>query len=159
MDDLISMSDGQVWFNDDNDNTEKQHSPPVNAQRSITRVGIGADTQSRADAPAIRRIAEGVRLDLAQSASMEGAEQMTASASQSRRERGWLLALHQEKDDTRVLSESCIALLAASMSRREAASTARPGLNQISSTQSKYLGVGANIAIALSSVCHASLLY
>lgn len=110
VDDLISMSDGQVWFDSSN-----SHSPPVDAARSITRVGIGADTESRADAPAIRRIAEGVRLDLAQSASMEGAEATTASANQARKRQAWMLAMQQEAGATRLLSESCTVLLAASM--------------------------------------------
>jgi hypothetical protein len=66
-------------FGSTRSSAEMVKSPSIDPQRSITRIGIGADTDSRADAPAIRRIAEGVRLDLAQAASMDGAESTTAS--------------------------------------------------------------------------------
>ena len=83
IDDLISMSDGQIWFDDALSHAGQ--SLPVDPQRSITRVGIGADTESRADAPAIRRIAEGVRLDLAQAASMDCADVTNTSRKQTRK--------------------------------------------------------------------------
>merc|ERR1719491_2021529 len=72
VDDLISMSDGQIWFD------ETLHSlgqrPAIDAQRSITRVGIGADTKSRADAPAMRNLVGGLRFEFAQAgSSTEGA--------------------------------------------------------------------------------------
>ena len=50
-DDLISMSDGQIWL-DERLYAQGQR-PAMDAQRSITRVGVGADTKSRADAPII----------------------------------------------------------------------------------------------------------
>jgi len=115
VDDLISMSDGQVWFDEKLEKAGQR--PPLDPQRSITRVGIGADTVSRADAPALRKIAEGLRLDLSQAASMEGAETNTvASRKQVRRQSALLLAMHQETGwrEVRRLSESCVALLAAS---------------------------------------------
>ena len=113
IDDLISMSDGQIWL--DEKLREAGQNPPIDPQRSVTRIGIGADTQSRADAPALRRIAEGLRLDLSQAANMEGAEDTKASKKQSRRRNALLLAMHQEDGKGgRILSESCIALLAAS---------------------------------------------
>ena len=112
IDDLISMSDGQIWLDDDLHRQGQR--PPMDPQRSITRIGIGADTQSRADAPAIRRVVEGVRLDLAQAANMEGAEATTASMKQIRKRNAWLLAMHQEEGDGgRTLAESCVVLLAA----------------------------------------------
>ena len=113
IDDLVSMSDGQIWL--DEKLQEAGQSPPMDPQRSITRVGIGADTQSRADAPAVRKIAEGLRLDLSQAANMEGAENTVASQKQVRRTRALLLAMHQEAGKGgRTLSETCTALLAAS---------------------------------------------
>ena len=113
IDDLISMSDGQIWL--DEKLREAGQKPPIDPMRSITRVGIGADTKSRADAPALRRIAEGLRLDLSQSANMEGAEETNASKKQIRRRNALLLAMHQEDGKGgRILSESCTALLAAS---------------------------------------------
>ena len=113
IDDLISMSDGQIWL-DEGLRNAGQH-PPLDPQRSITRIGIGADTQSRADAPAIRRVAEGLRLELSQSANMEGADNTSASQKQIRRRNALLLAMHQEAGNGgRKLSESCTVLLAAS---------------------------------------------
>jgi F0F1-type ATP synthase alpha subunit len=113
IDDLISMSDGQVWLDDALALNGQQ--PPIDPQRSITRIGIGADTESRADAPAFRRIAEGMRLELSQAASMmEGSEPSKASQKQYRRQQAILLAMHQPTGSGgRRLSESCIVLLAA----------------------------------------------
>jgi F0F1-type ATP synthase alpha subunit len=113
IDDLISMSDGQIWL-DESLRAAGQH-PPLDPQKSITRVGIGADTKSRADAPAFRRIAEGLRLKLSQAASMEGAEETAASKKQTLTKNALLLAMHQvEGNGGRTLAESCVALLAAS---------------------------------------------
>lgn len=114
VDDLISMSDGQIWL--DHKLAKAGQSPPMDPQRSLTRVGIGADTVSRADAPAVRRMVEGLRLDLSQAASMGGAEVTLASSRQIRKREAWLLAMHQEPGQGgRTLSESCVALLAASI--------------------------------------------
>ena len=113
IDDLISMSDGQIWL--DETLREAGQYPPIDPQRSITRVGIGADTDSRADAPALRRVAEGLRLALSQAANMEGAEDTNASKKQIRTRKALLLAMHQkEGSGGRSLSESCTVLLAAS---------------------------------------------
>lgn len=114
IDDLISMSDGQVWL--DESLAAQGYEPPMDPQRSITRIGIGADTLSRADAPAIRRCAEGVRLELAQAAtnSISGTETTVASKKQIRRQQALLLAMYQPAGSGgRRLSESCIVLLAA----------------------------------------------
>ena len=113
VDDLISMSDGQIWLDERLEQAGRQ--PPMDPQRSITRIGIGADTESRADAPALRRIVEGLRLDLAQAASMDGADTATnASVKQIRRSNALLLAMHQKSGAKgRKLSESCVVLLAA----------------------------------------------
>lgn len=113
VDDLMSMSDGQIWL-DERLKAAGQR-PAMDPQRSVTRIGIGADTESRADAPAIRRIVEGLRLDLSQAANMEGAEVTAATIKQTRKRDSWLLAMHQEPGEGgRNLAESCIALLAAS---------------------------------------------
>jgi len=113
VDDLISMSDGQIWF-DERLEAQGRH-PPLDPQRSVTRIGVGADTNSRADAPALRRIAERLRLDLSQASSMDGAEETKASQRQIRRKNALLLAMHQRPGlGGRRLSESCVALLAAS---------------------------------------------
>ncbi|CAB9512424.1 ATP synthase subunit alpha [Seminavis robusta] len=113
IDDLISMTDGQIWL--DEALRKAGQYPPIDPQRSITRVGIGADTKSRADAPAFRRIAEGLRLTLSQAANMEGAEDTNASKKQVRSQNALLLAMHQvEGRGGRTLAQSCVALLAAS---------------------------------------------
>ena len=112
VDDLHSMTDGLIWLDE---RLENQCQPPMDPQRSVTRIGIGADTVSRADAPALRRVAEGLRLTLSQAASMEGAEQTSASKKQLSRQQALLLAMYQEAGaGERRLSDSCVALLAAS---------------------------------------------
>jgi hypothetical protein len=113
VDDLMSMSDGQIWL-DERLKAAGQR-PAMDPQRSVTRIGIGADTESRADAPAIRRIVEGLRLDLSQAANMEGAAMTVATTKQRKKRDAWLLAMHQEPGEGgRNLAESCVALLAAS---------------------------------------------
>jgi F0F1-type ATP synthase alpha subunit len=114
VDDLISMSDGQIWLDETLENAGRR--PAFDFQRSVTRVGIGADTNSRADAPAMRRVVEGLRLVLSQAQSMDGAEVGTdASRKQMRNAAALLLAMHQPSGTgARKLSESCVALLAAS---------------------------------------------
>jgi F-type H+-transporting ATPase subunit alpha len=114
VDDLISMSDGQIWL--DERLEQSGRCPPMDFQRSVTRIGIGADTQSRADAPAMRRVVEGLRLDLSQAESMDGADiESVASKKQLRTAQAWLLAMHQPSaSDARKLSESCVVMLAAS---------------------------------------------
>ena len=114
IDDLMSMTDGQIWF--DEKLAQQGQEPPMDPQKSVTRIGIGADTTSRADAPAVRRMVEGLRLDLSQAASMDGAEVNAASSKQFRKRNAWFLAMHQEPGQGgRTLAESCIALLAASI--------------------------------------------
>lgn len=114
IDDLISMSDGQIWL--DEELAKAGQHPAMNFQRSITRIGIGADTESRADAAAMRRVVEGLRLDLSQALDMDAADVGTnASKKQIRNASAWLLAMHQPSSSgSRSLSESCVALLAAS---------------------------------------------
>jgi len=114
VDDLISMSDGQIWLDERLQNSGRN--PAMDFQRSVTRIGIGADTKSRADAAAMRRVVEGLRLDLSQAESMEGADfETNASKKQRRSAQAWLLAMHQPPaSEARKLSESCVALLAAS---------------------------------------------
>jgi F0F1-type ATP synthase alpha subunit len=114
LDDLISMSDGQIWLDEEREKQGRR--PAMDFQRSVTRIGIGADTQSRADAPAMRRVVEGLRLDLSQAADMDGADvAINANKKQNRNALAWLLAMHQPSaSGARTLSESCTALLAAS---------------------------------------------
>ncbi|KAL3944246.1 MAG: hypothetical protein SGBAC_001689 [Bacillariaceae sp.] len=114
VDDLISMSDGQIWL--DEELKESGRQPSMDFQRSVTRIGIGADTQSRADAAAIRQVVEGLRLDLSQAEYMDGADmEAKASSKQIQSAQAWLLAMHQPPNSKcRALSESCAILLAAS---------------------------------------------
>lgn len=114
VDDLISMSDGQIWLDEELERNGRR--PAMDFQRSVTRIGIGADTESRADAPAMRRVVEGLRLDLSQALDMDGADIATnASKKQARNALAWRLAMHQPSaSGVRKLSESCAALLAAS---------------------------------------------
>lgn len=115
VDDLISMSDGQVWL--DSTLSKQGRSPPLDPSKSLTRVGVGADTQTcRADAPALRSVVGSLRFEFQQAMDV-----MDASASSAvgdtkavRRRDGFLLAMHQEPKEVRKLSQECIALLAAS---------------------------------------------
>jgi F0F1-type ATP synthase alpha subunit len=121
VDELISMSDGQIWLDERLLEQPNPQQPPIDPQRSVTRIGIGADTKSRADAPALAKIVEGVRLHLSQAAATAiGLDQAAdvassvASAKQIRRQRALLLAMHQRPGQMgRRLSESCVLLLAA----------------------------------------------
>ena len=112
-DDLISMSDGQIWLDEKLYNQGQR--PALDAQRSITRVGIGADTVSRADAPAMRGLAGGLRFDFAQADSLDGAGANSGADKQILKKKAYLLAMHQEAGDERTLSENAVALLAASL--------------------------------------------
>lgn len=112
IDDLMSMSDGQIWLDERLESAGQL--PPMDPQKSVTRIGIGADTESRADAPALRRVAERLRLDLSQASNMDGAEDTRVSRKQNQRRNALLLAMHQRAGTGgRKLSESCVALLAA----------------------------------------------
>jgi len=119
VDDLISMSDGQIWF-DEGLYYEKGQRPAMDPQRSITRVGVGADTNSRADAPAMRRLVGGLRFEFAQAASssLEGADGIENSGMEKQilQKNSYLLAMHQDSNDgVRTLSENAVVLLAASI--------------------------------------------
>ena len=111
IDDLISMSDGQIWLDEALYN--KGQRPAMDAQRSITRVGIGADTKSRADAPAMRELAGGLRFDFAQADSLDGAGEGSGADKQILKKKAYLLAFHQEGGEERSLSENCVVLIAA----------------------------------------------
>eukprot|EP00557_Chaetoceros_sp_GSL56_P003833 CAMPEP_0176498748 /NCGR_PEP_ID=MMETSP0200_2-20121128/12508_1 /TAXON_ID=947934 /ORGANISM="Chaetoceros sp., Strain GSL56" /LENGTH=702 /DNA_ID=CAMNT_0017897019 /DNA_START=181 /DNA_END=2286 /DNA_ORIENTATION=- len=113
IDDLISMSDGQIWLDENLYN--KGQRPAVDAQRSITRVGIGADTNSRADAPALRSLAGGLRFDFAQADSLDGAGTNSGADKQIMKKKAYLLAMHQGPGEERTLSDNCVAMMAASM--------------------------------------------
>ena len=112
-DDLISMSDGQIWLSEDRFNNGQR--PALDPQQSITRVGIGADTISFADAPAIRKIVKGLRFELNQAASLDGATNDAATRKQLQRFNSWMLAMHQSDGVILDLAEECICLLAASL--------------------------------------------
>ena len=80
---------------------------------------MGADTNSRADAAAVRGLTGGLRFELAQAADIiqRGAAD-TLSAAERRqvvRRDTWFLALHQEDGDVRSLSENVAVLLATYM--------------------------------------------
>ncbi len=113
VDDLISMSDGQVWF--DESLFSNGQRPAIDPQQSITRVGVGADTPCRADAPAMRGLAGGLRFDFAQAASLEGADENSGAEKQLLKRDAYLLAMHQNPGDVRLLSENCVTLLASSL--------------------------------------------
>ncbi len=122
VEDLISMSDGQIWLDDAL--AKSGRSPPLDPSRSITRVGVGADTVScRADAPALRSVVGSLRFEFQQA--MDVMDTATTSSivgnkKQVQRRDAFLLAMHQECNQRRKLSHECIALLAASRGHLDA---------------------------------------
>lgn len=120
IEDLISMSDGQVWL----DGSMKGRSPPLDPSRSITRVGVGADTLSRADAPALRSVVGSLRFEFQQALDLSPDSSSSSPGSmggggddnsrQVRRRDAFLLAMYQEVHEGRKLSDECTLLLAAS---------------------------------------------
>jgi len=122
VEDLISMSDGQVWL--DGELAKQGRSPPLDSTRSLTRVGVGADTRTcRADAPALRSVVGSLRFEFQQATdvlnSSSGASSSSSAAGdtakQVRKRDAFLLAMHQEPDgEGRRLSQEVVALLAAS---------------------------------------------
>eukprot|EP00574_Skeletonema_japonicum_P004603 CAMPEP_0201722754 /NCGR_PEP_ID=MMETSP0593-20130828/7005_1 /ASSEMBLY_ACC=CAM_ASM_000672 /TAXON_ID=267983 /ORGANISM="Skeletonema japonicum, Strain CCMP2506" /LENGTH=844 /DNA_ID=CAMNT_0048213739 /DNA_START=213 /DNA_END=2744 /DNA_ORIENTATION=+ len=122
VEDLISMSDGQIWLDDAL--AKSGRSPPLDPSRSITRVGVGADTVScRADAPALRSVVGSLRFEFQQA--MDVMDTATTSSivgnkKQVQRRDAFLLAMHQESNQRRKLSHECIALLAASRGHLDA---------------------------------------
>eukprot|EP00584_Thalassiosira_punctigera_P009747 CAMPEP_0172527696 /NCGR_PEP_ID=MMETSP1067-20121228/2322_1 /TAXON_ID=265564 ORGANISM="Thalassiosira punctigera, Strain Tpunct2005C2" /NCGR_SAMPLE_ID=MMETSP1067 /ASSEMBLY_ACC=CAM_ASM_000444 /LENGTH=819 /DNA_ID=CAMNT_0013311489 /DNA_START=1 /DNA_END=2457 /DNA_ORIENTATION=+ len=117
VDDLVSMSDGQIWL--DSDLAKQGRSPPLDPTKSLTRVGVGADTlKCRADAPALRGVAGSLRFEFQQAAdAMENTSNAVGGASandrQSRRRDAFLLAMDQAPDERRRLCHEVVALLAA----------------------------------------------
>jgi len=61
---LISLSDGQIVINADM--YQKGYYMPVDAKESLTRIGIGANINAMAMAPAVGAFTKGLRLALAQ---------------------------------------------------------------------------------------------
>lgn len=124
VEDLISMSDGQIWLDDALANMNR--SPPLDPSRSMTRVGVGADTRTcRADAPALRSVVGSLRfefqqaMDVMESSGSHSSASSVASASsgndkQVQRRDAFLLAMHQKPNQIRKLSHECVALIAAS---------------------------------------------
>ena len=70
---------------------------------------------SRADAPAMRNLVGGLRFELAQAASLEGAGEGSGADRQIRRRDSWMLAMQQDIGERRSLSENAVVLLAASI--------------------------------------------
>jgi len=110
IDDLISMSDGQIWLVDSKDDNSTKLM--LDVQRSITRIGIGADTKSRADAPALQALTGGIRFELAQSLDAMRSTDNKADRKSITKRDAWLLAMYQDSGQIRTLSEECVALLA-----------------------------------------------
>ena len=118
VDDLISMSDGQVWL--DVDLAKQGRSPPLDPSKSLTRVGVGADTRNcRADAPALRSVVGSLRFEFQQAMDVlnsNGSSNASPSSTagditkQVKRRDAFLLAMHQEPKEVRKLSQECIAL-------------------------------------------------
>lgn len=84
-----------------------------------TRVGIGADTPCRADAPALRAVSGSLRFQFQQATDMiarkdNSAISIPGDTKQVLRQDAYLLAMHQTPEQTRTLSQECVTLIAAS---------------------------------------------
>ena len=84
-----------------------------------TRVGIGADTPCRADAPALRTVSGSLRFQFQQATDMitrkdNSAINIPGDTKQVLRQDAYLLAMHQTPEQTRKLSQECVCLIAAS---------------------------------------------
>ena len=128
IDDLISMTDGQIYLDTTtattNANTKQNQSsslssfkrpkyPPINIQKSLTRIGIGKDTPCRADAKVIQKISSGLRLEL-----LYGLDNIDDLTNKKRiRYQAYLNIMEQSKDNDgsssiRSLVDSVILILA-----------------------------------------------
>jgi F0F1-type ATP synthase alpha subunit len=97
VDELISICDGQIIIDED----IVSALPCVDPTRSVTRIGIGADTKSQADSPAMRKIAAGLRFKFQQA--LTDGTKITS----------WVNALRQGGGKPRKLSRMCVSLWAA----------------------------------------------
>jgi F0F1-type ATP synthase alpha subunit len=111
------MTDGQIWLQPSlpHDGTKRPlHQVPfIDIRQSMTRVGIGADTNSRADAPALQPFIGGLRFTLAQAAEEE--DQVVGSGGRNllqRQRDALLLAMYTKPNTVRTLAEECICLMA-----------------------------------------------
>lgn len=117
VDDLISMTDGQIWLQSslphDGIKRPLYQAPFMDIRQSMTRVGIGADTNSRADAPALQPFIGGLRFTLAQAAEEEEDQVVGSSKNLLQRQRdALLLAMYTKPNTVRTLAEECICLMA-----------------------------------------------
>jgi len=105
VDDLMSMTDGQIWWTPDNDQPD--------VRKSVTRIGVGADTKSRADAPAMVDLVGGLRFELAQATNTMATD--AATLKQLKRRDAYFLAMNQAPGTVRTLADHCIVLLSAKL--------------------------------------------
>jgi len=112
IDELISLSDGQVILSDKL--ALQGLCPAVDSTSSLTRIGIGADNFAVASSPAMRSVAGRLRMELAQSSDIPPDDMTPDAVRQRARANAWLAALQQEWGAPRSFAYSIVALLAAS---------------------------------------------
>ena len=106
IDDLCSITDGSLVLESAGDGGGAVACwPNLDPQRSLTRIGTGADVEARADAPAVRALAGPLRLLINQATDAGGFD-----ARLEREIRDWSLALGREWSP---LSALCVRLRAA----------------------------------------------
>jgi len=112
IDELISLSDGQVILSDKL--ALQGLCPAVDSTTSLTRIGIGADNFAVASSPAMRAVAGRLRMELAQASDIPPDDMTSDSVRQRARAKAWHAALQQQWGAPRTFGYSIVALLAAS---------------------------------------------
>ena len=115
IDELISLSDGQVILSDKL--AAQGLNPPVDVTSSLTRIGIGADNFAVASSPAMQKVAGRLRMDLAQASDIPPDDKSTEAVKQRARAKAWQAALQQPWGAPRSFTQTIVALLAASTGR------------------------------------------
>lgn len=110
LDDLVSMSDGQIWL------SPSDHAL-IDVTKSLSRVGIGKDTNSRADAPLYQKLGGArLRFDLAQMEENANREEerkfVGDQRGKERRDAIWL-GLHPFLESDHALGDSALGIMAA----------------------------------------------
>jgi len=112
IDELISLSDGQVILSDKL--AAEGLSPALDSTSSLTRIGIGADNFAVASSLAMQKVAGRLRMDLAQASDIPPGDMSPQGVKQRARAKAWQAALQQPWGAPRGLAHSIVALLAAS---------------------------------------------
>lgn len=102
IDELISLSDGQVILSDKL--AAQGLNPAVDSTSSLTRIGIGADNFAVASSPAMRAVAGRLRMELSQAGDIPPDDMTSESVRQRARAKAWKAAMQQSWGHPRTFS-------------------------------------------------------